>query len=125
MKRTDFEKYIKEAYGALPEYPWESQPSYAVFRHKDNKKWFAVTMCISKRKLGINSDEPVDVVNLKCDPIVIGSLRGEQGFYPAYHMSKTHWITAVLDGETDAEKLKWLLSLSFELTAKKRKSNKA
>lgn len=121
MKRTEFEKHIKETYGTLPEYPWESQPSYAVFRHKDNKKWFAVTMRISKSKLGIKSDEHIDIVNLKCDPIVIGSLRSEQGFYPAYHMSKTHWITAVFDDKTDEEKLKWLLALSFELTAKKKK----
>ncbi len=121
MNRAEFEKYIKDTYNTLPEYPWESQPSYAVFRHRDNQKWFAVTMRISRRKLGIDSDECTDVVNLKCDPIVIGSLRGEQGFYPAYHMSKTHWITAVLDSNTDEEKLKWLLALSFELTSKKNK----
>ena len=121
MNRAEFKKYIKDTYSTLPEYPWESQSSYAVFRHKDNKKWFAVVMRISKRKLGIDSDENADVVNLKCDPIVIGSLRNEQGFYPAYHMSKAHWITAVLDSNTDEEKLKWMLALSFELTAKNKK----
>ena len=33
-------------------------------------------------------DESIDVVNLKCDPLLIGSLRSEPGFFPAYHMNK-------------------------------------
>lgn len=32
--------------------------------------------------------ENIDVVNLKCDSVLVGSLLCESGFFPAYHMSK-------------------------------------
>ncbi len=43
----------------------------------------------------------------------------EAGVFPAYHMSKTHWISVLLDGSVDKDKIKWLLDLSFELTGKR------
>ena len=60
----------------------------------------------------------MDVVNFKCDPILIDSLRNEDGFFPAYHMNKEHWITVSLDDVCD-EKIKMLLDISFELTLSK------
>ena len=63
----------------------------------------------------------IDVVNLKCDPILVGSFRGDAGIFPAYHMSKANWITVALDGSVPDEKLKMLLDLSYELTATKMK----
>ncbi len=122
MNRYQMISYITETYNALPEYPWVSAPGYAVFRHANNKKWFAVIMDISKRKIGLNDDSIIDVMNIKCDPILIGSLQRENGFFPAYHMSKTHWITVALDGSADEEKIKWLLDLSYDLTSPKIKN---
>lgn len=78
-------------------------------------------MDIPKSKLGLPHTDMVDVVNLKCDPILIGSLRGDAGIFPAYHMSKANWITVALDGSVPDEKLKMLLDLSYELTATKMK----
>ncbi len=77
-------------------------------------------MDISKRKLGIRSDEITDVMNVKCDPILIGSLLKDNGIYPAYHMNKAYWITIMLDGSIDDDKIKWLIDMSFELTKKNR-----
>lgn len=74
---------------------------------------------VNKEKLGIDGDGSVDIINLKCDPILTGSLRNEKGFYPAYHMNKANWISALLSGEADEEKIKWLIDISFDLTAKK------
>lgn len=124
MDRKELIDYIYEIYGARDEYPWESAPGYAVFRHSDNKKWFAVIMNISKSKLGLPETAVADVVNLKCDPILIGSLRNESGIFPAYHMSKTNWISVLLDGSVDDDKFKWLLDISFDLTANKAKNKK-
>lgn len=119
MNRAEVIKHIAEVYGVQAEYPWMSQPDYAVFRHSDNKKWFAVIMDLPEIRLGIERNGKIDVMNLKCDPVLIGSLRLEKGFFPAYHMSKTNWITVALDGSVEADKIKWLIDLSFELTAKK------
>ena len=100
-------------------------PTYAVFRHQNNQKWFAVVMELPREKLGLPTEGSIDVVNLKCDPLLIGSLRNEPGFFPAYHMSKAHWIIAALDGSAPDDKLKWLLDLSFELTAGRKKKRVA
>ncbi|MEE3417313.1 MAG: hypothetical protein VZR53_18440 [Prevotella sp.] len=47
-------KYIKKEYGVEPDYPWGKYPGNAVFRHEDNKKWFALVMTVSKDKLGLS-----------------------------------------------------------------------
>ena len=119
MYRQDLDKHITDTYGAAAEYMWEKYPSFAVYRHKNNKKWFAVIMEIPKSKIGLDDDTLVNVVNLKCDPLLIGSLLLEDGVHKGYHMNKNYWITVRLDGSVDEDKVKWLLHLSFNLTAMK------
>ncbi len=94
-------------------------PNFAVFRHSNNQKWFALIMDIPRSRLGLPGDELLDVVNLKCDPLLIGSLRSEPGFFPAYHMNKDSWITVSLDNKADDDKLKMLLDMSYTATASK------
>lgn len=114
--RQFLDNHITHTYGATAEYPWASAPSYGVYRHSHNKKWFAVIMDIPASKLGLKNDEIISIVNLKCDPILIGSLHKDNGIYPAYHMNKSYWISVVLDGTVDTEKLKWLTEISYTLT---------
>lgn len=118
--RTAFEKKIEERYGALPEYPWARFPRYAVFRHAENRKWFAVTMTVPKEKLNLGGKEPIDIVNLKCPEEVLDTLWQTKGIFPAYHMQKGQWISVILDGSVDYDTLLWLLALSFSATGKKR-----
>lgn len=117
MNKTELQKYIAEAYSTVPDFPWESTPDAAVYRHENNRKWFALVMTIPKARLGIRSDGMIDIVNLKCDPLLVGSLRSEPGIFPAYHMNKDKWISVALDGSADDEQIKMLLDMSFELTA--------
>lgn len=114
--RQFLDNHITHTYGATAEYPWASAPSYGVYRHSHNKKWFAVIMDIPASKLGLENDEIISIVNLKCDPILIGSLHKDKGIYPAYHMNKSYWISVVLDGTVDTENLKWLTEISHTLT---------
>lgn len=118
MNRKELESYISDKYSIEPEYPWAKMPTFAVFRHSDNKKWFAVNMTITKDKLGLDNTKNIDVVNLKCDPLLMGSVLNERGIFPAYHMNKTHWISVALDGSVEEDKVKWLLDLSYDLTNK-------
>ena len=120
MTRAEIEKYIAETYGATPEYPWLSAPRYAVYRHGNNRKWFAVVMDIPKNRLGIACDEIADVLNLKCDPLLLGALVREAGIFPAYHMHKGHWISVLLE-DVPEEQIKFLLGMSFELTEDKKR----
>ena len=119
MNREELEAYIRNHYAALPNYPWADTPRAAVFRHTGNRKWFALLMEVPRDKLGLAGTEKLDIVNFKCDPILIASLRGEPGIFPAYHMNKSSWITAALDGSVPAETIVLLLDVSYELTKPK------
>ena len=119
MNREELEAYILSHYATQLDYPWAGMPRAAVFRHTGNRKWFALLMEVSRDKLGLAGTEKLDIVNFKCDPILISSLRGEPGIFPAYHMNKASWITAALDGSVPAETIELLLDVSYELTKPK------
>ena len=114
--REEIEKYINEKYKALQEYPWIKYPNYATFKHRNNKKWFALIADVQYEKLKIKKEGIVDVINVKNLPEMIGSLRKESGILPAYHMNKEHWITILLDGTVEKQKILDLIDVSYELT---------
>lgn len=109
-------EYTKDTFGTNPEYLWQKTPDTAVFRHSENKKWYAIIMDIPKRKLGIDSDEFVDIINVKCDPVLIDSLIKNKGYFRAYHMNKTKWISVLLDGTVALDEIISMINLSYELT---------
>lgn len=121
MNRSELEKYITEHYNAQADHPWLSDSDFEVFRHRDNRKWFALIMDVPRCKLGLHGEGKLDVVNLKCDPVMAASLRDEPGIFPAYHMNKEHWITLALDGSVPDDTVKLLLDISFNATASKTK----
>lgn len=124
MNRSELSQYILETYPAESDHPWLKYPENEVLRHSSNKKWFALIMEVEKRRLGLDEAGTLTVVNLKCDPLLLGSLRQEPGFFPAYHMSKTRWITAALDGSVPDEKINMLVELSYQATAPKPRRSK-
>lgn len=63
MNRKELEQYIQETYVARIDYPWVKYPNYEVFRHENNKKWFALAMDIPKSKLGVSGNDTMSVVN--------------------------------------------------------------
>ena len=119
MNREELEAYILNHYSTEADYPWADTPRAAVFRHAGNRKWFALVMEVPRDKLGLAGTEQLDIVNFKCDPILISSLHGEPGIFPAYHMNKSSWITAALDGSVQTETIELLLDVSYELTKPK------
>ena len=66
-----------------------------------------------------NVDKIVDLLNVKCDPILIGSLRQQKGYFPAYHMNKDSWISILLDGSVPSDEIKNLIEISYNLTKKR------
>ncbi len=120
MDREEIIDYIQNEFGVEEERLWLTFPEYIVFRNQKNKKWFAIIMDIEKSKLGLEGEGKIDIIDLRCDNILIGSLLHNKGYLPAYHMSKKNWITALLDGSADENKLKDLIHLSYEIIEKKR-----
>lgn len=116
--------YIWEQYGVRPEFLWAHTPNHAAFRH-NNHKWFGALLLDTPRKvLGLPNEGTLDILNLKCDPMLIGSLLDGKRYLPGYHMNKEHWITAVLDEDTDLSELIGLIDHSYELTGVKRRVKK-
>ncbi|MBO4367634.1 MAG: MmcQ/YjbR family DNA-binding protein [Clostridia bacterium] len=116
MKLKELTEYIFDTYSVEPDHPFKMDDVSCVYRHIGNRKWFALTMNIPYRTLGIHREGNVDILNIKCDPLVIGSLRGKPGFCPAYHMNKDKWITILLDGSAAREDIVFLLAMSYDLT---------
>ena len=113
------EKYIaflKERFGAQPDFPWADTPDFCVFR-AENQKWFALIMKIKYKQLGLTGDEEVWVVNMKADADKIASLIDKKSIFPAWHMNKKHWITILLTAATDFDRLCALTERSFELVS--------
>lgn len=119
MKRNDIIKYLQQEYICDIDYPWEKYPDYVVIRRRDNQKWFAGIFAIKGYQLGQDTNEPMDVVNLKCEPDLIPTLIRESGIYPAYHMNKQHWISMDIERYEDAEKFKMLVDMSYRLVGHK------
>jgi len=71
---------------------------------------------VGRDKLGLPGEGWVDVLNVKCEPVLIGSLRMQPGFHPAYHMNKDLWISVRLDGTVAQEQIETLVDLSYRLT---------
>ena len=117
MERNKLFEQVKQIYGIVPDYPWRDWN--AVLRLQDNNKWFAVVLEVQESKLGLPGDRIMDVVNVKSDPLLIGSLRQQSGFFPAYHMNKDSWISIALDGSVPADTIMNLVDISYQLTKKK------
>ena len=123
MIKQEFFKYCLSTYGTSPDYPFDEDFETAVFRHIDNRKWYAIVMRVSRSKFGIDSDEVIDVVNLKLPTEMFGSFGAPDGVYPAYHMNKLHWISVLLPDAPD-DVVQFLTNVSFEATRAKPKRAK-
>ena len=114
MKREEIYEYVKKQYGTVPEYLWKESPESAVLRHK-NGKWYAVIMNVERSKLGLDGDDTVEIIDVKCGPEMTGMIIQTYGFLPGYHMNKQHWITILLDGIVGESKILDFLDMSYDL----------
>lgn len=123
MTKQSFLDYCLGTFGTSPDYPFDEDFDTAVLRHADNRKWVALMMKVSRRKFGLDSDETVDVINLKLPVEMFGSFGKDDGVYPAYHMNKLHWISVLLPDATD-ETIAFLTGVSYEATKAKPRRGK-
>ena len=122
MTKDEMIAYVAERFSTEAEDPWEDENF--IFRHRGNRKWFAVAMHVAYQKLGIARDGFVDIVDVKCGPLLMDTYRRLPGILPGYHMYKDNWITNLLDGSADDEVIRELFELSFALTNSRRKPAK-
>ncbi len=115
---------IYRKYGDKPDFPWNEKPyqTSGTFRHRDTSKWYGLIMNVKKSVLDpFAGDLKIDILNLKINAGEGESLHKEAGIYPAYHMNHKHWISVVLDGTLEDERIMELVAVSYYLTSRRKK----
>lgn len=118
-------RYAVDTLSALPEAPWPETPDNVVLRHQTNRKWFGIVLRVRGSVLGLGEADMVDLLNVKGDPIMVAALRAQDGYLPAYHMNKQHWLSIRLDGSVPIQNILPLLDHSYALTDGKHRKQRS
>lgn len=113
-------KYIKDKYNNDPEFLWKKFPGYGVYRNMDNNKWYGIIMNLDLSKIDNGTGE-VEIINVKLGTNKIRELLKKQGFYEAYHMNKTDWISIILNDTLKDEEILSLIDESYNLISEPEK----
>lgn len=114
----DLIEYVRNTYGDELEFLWDKSPGNAIWRRKDTKKWYGALLTVSKRRVGINSDEKTEILDLRVHPDELDELIDYKTFFPGYHMNKKHWYTVILDGSANFQKICRGIDKSYLLAVK-------
>lgn len=108
-------EYVREKYGRELEFLWEKFDDNAIWRRADTGKWFAGVFTVSRRKLGLESDERAEIINLRLPPEEMPALIDGKRYFGGWHMNKRHWYSIVLDGSVEFEELCGRIDVSYTL----------
>ena len=109
--------YVRRQYGDELEFLWEKFPDSAVWRRRDNRKWYGIVMTVSKRKLGLDSDEVAEIIDLRLSPERMPETVDRERYFPGWHMNKKSWYTMLLDGSVPTEEICRRMDESYRLAA--------
>ena len=79
-------KYIKEKYNDDLEFLWKKFSENAVWRNKTNNKWYGALLIISERKLELESDKIVDIIDLRYSKDKIKEIIDNDKIFGGYHI---------------------------------------
>ncbi len=111
-------KYIKNKYNDDLEYLWKNFPTDAIWRNKKSGKWYGLLLVIEESKLGINSKNTVEIIDLRYQKDNINKIIDNKKIFGGYHMNKNSWITIKLDGSVDIKEIYKLIDNSYALSNK-------
>lgn len=121
--REKLEEYAKEKYGVETEQLPFNREDYAILRHADSGRWFAVFITKSRREFGLPGEGDAQIVSLKLrDPLLADLLAQQLGYLRGYPSARWNWISAVLDGTVPFEDVCRWLDESYQATASKTKN---
>ena len=108
-------RYVNEKYGDELEFLWEKFPDNAVWRRKDNRKWYGAILTVARRKLDDGkSDAIVEILDLRMEKGADDFIDKER-FYPGWHMNKKSWYTILLDGTVETKEIFQRIDESYQL----------
>ena len=110
--------YVREKYQNELEFLWKRFSGNAIFRRRDNEKWYAALLTVQKRKLGFDEDGAMEIIDLRGKPEDVSTRMDGKRYFPGYHMNKKHWFTICLDGSVPSEEIFRRIDESFVLALK-------
>lgn len=110
--------YVREKYGDELEFLWEKFPDNAIWRRKDNEKWYGALLTVKASKLGLDDDKSIEILDLRIKTEDIETTVDNQRFFMGYHMNKKHWYTLLLDGSIPTEEICRRIDESYLLAKK-------
>ena len=79
----------------------------------------------NREKLGLNGVGYVDIINVKLgDPMLVDMLVRQPGYFYGYHISRSNWISILLDGTVPFQEICQWIDESYAVTASRQKKQK-
>ena len=110
--------YVRQKYGDELEYLWQKFPDNAVWRRKDNGKWYAAILTVQRNKLGLGGTSKIEIIDLRLPPEQMAATVDMVKYFPGWHMNKKNWYTVCLDGSVPDEELCQRLDQSYTIAKK-------
>lgn len=107
--------YVRDTYGDELEFLWTKFPDNAVWRRKDNNKWYGAILTVSKSKLGLSSNEAVEIIDLRLEQEQMTKTVDNKHYFPGWHMNKKSWYTIILDSSVPTEEICNRIDESYKL----------
>ncbi len=109
MNIEEYREYCLSFAGVTEDFPFDEE----VLVFKVRGKIFSLT----------NVDSFISI-NLKCEPELALDLREQyDAVLPGYHMNKKHWNTVLMDESLNNDKIRAMISHSYNLVVKKLPKN--
>lgn len=123
--REQLEDYVKEKYNVVAEQLPFNHEDYAVFRHENNGKWFAVFIVKARKEFGLDGEGLAQIVSLKVKDSMLADLLTQQpGYMRGYLSIRWNWVSIVLDGSVPFEDICHWVDESYSATASAAKNKK-
>lgn len=124
--RKQLDAYVRQKYQTEPEILPFSREDYAVYRHAETGKWFAVFIVKDRSAFGLSGSGEMEVVSFKIRDRMLADLLAQQpGYLRGFPAGSWNWTSAVLDGTVPlADICRWV-DESYEATKAKAKNKKA
>ncbi len=112
----DIINYIKKKYNDELEFLWEKFDDNAIWRNKQNNKWYGALLIVEKSKIGIEEEGNIEIIDLRYQKEQIEEIIDNKNTFPGYHMNKKSWITIKLDNSVDTKTIYNLIDNSYNLS---------
>lgn len=109
-------EYIRKKYNDELEFLWEKFEETAIWRNKQNNKWYGLIMKIPESKIGLDSEKVIEAIDIRYKKNETDKIVDNEKFFPGYHMNKKSWITIKLDNSVDIRTIKKLIDNSYNLS---------